>query len=868
MFRKFSFYISAAAAIIAAACTPDFAHAQIINPNPPSVAASAIAGTGLSQAGAVISVNYGVAAGTSMQGNTSAVPAWHTTNAITSSTNVGPLGMGTLTWSDTNIFGSWQTSANSFAQMVLQNSSNGATASTSYLVSNDVGTATTFYGEFGINSSGFTGTGSLNLPSATYLTATSGDLVLGTTTGNAFRVVVNGATSDNLAINGSGVLSGTSLANYEAALNHVQTVLNVAALRVTNCAAGLIYKTQGYYTVADQGDGIYVCDGTDTTSADNGGTVIAANNTFRFKLQYNGRFTTRQFGAKGDNTTDDTTTIQNFLVAVRIQSGLGVEGKWVKGTYKLTATETIGSQLYVTFDPSVVINFVPADPANTTLFTIAGQTDVTFIGNGATINGSQTTVSSTGSGIAFFIYGCDRVRIVGFNINTMATDGVTVTGDNTGSGPARNVILENLIVKGSARNGLSIISARNLLVLGGQFSGSTGSTSGPWAGIDIEPNPDSFSENINLVGVSTSGNQGAGIQITPSAMNNGANRMTVNITGGRSLNDGGLVATPTISKPAFLLANGGQPANIVYGQINVRGFAIDSPQGAGFGLQNWDGAFMPKVLIESMSVINPDYTLNAPTNIGRVGYLLYTSTAMAVTSQGNIVIKDSTAQDTRGTARMVAGFYATVDTGKNLSNIQILNPTSINYTASEKADVNTGFNTVAGGGTNFDVQYDIPSPTSVSGSASMGDYIGKRVVASSTLNFTLPLAANVPGSHQEFKAAPGVAGVSVIPSTGDTIQWYGFAASAAMVLDNGGYISLRSDGGTSWTVETISGRVRRAGTNAQGSIQFASTQPSNGSNGSAGDITFNIAPAIGQPRGWQCTAGTTTCTTWISMGNN
>lgn len=719
---------------------------------------------------------------------------------------------------------------------------------------------------YGVANSPFTG----NMSVGGTLTAGTFSPTNMTVSGTLTTSVQNasGTTTNSGATVLNGAVSGTGITTYEANLNHVQTVLNVAALNAINCVGGLYYRTQGYYTIGDQGDGTYVCDSSDTTTTTNGGTILAAANTFRLKLQYNGRFTSRQFGAKGDNTTDDTTSIQNFIIAARSQGGNSVEGKWVKGTYKLTAALTIGTNQYLVFDPGTVINFLPADPANTTLFTMAAQTNVNLIGNGATINGSQTTVSSTGSGDAFFIYGTKGVKISGFNINTMATDGVTVTGDNTGSGPATNVILENLIVNGSARNGLSIISARNLLVLGGQYSGSTGSVSGPWAGIDIEPNGDSFIDNVNLVGVSTSGNAGAGIQFTPSAMNNGGNRFSVNITGGRSTNDGGLPATPTVSRPAFYFTNGGAPAVAVPGEINVRGFMVDSPQGAGVGFNNWDGAFMPKVLIDGMMVINPDYTSNAASNYDRVGYQIYTKTAQAVTSQGNIIISNSTAQDTRGSPRMPWGFVAFVDTGKVLSDIQIINPRSINYAASEKADVSTQYTTVAGGGTNVDVFYSVPQATPLSGSTTIADYAGKRINVTASSAQTLPLAANAAGSHYEIKSV-GATGVSVVPQTGDTIQWYGWAVSGGLVLDSGGYVSLRSDGGTSWTVETISGQVRRSSTTRQGSIQFAATIPSSGSVGAVGDIAFNIVPAVGQPRGWQCSVGTaTTCTTWISMGNN
>ena len=130
----------------------------------------------------------------------------------------GILSTGTLTYTPSGLFLSAQQSANSYIQAVFQNSNAGTTASADVVVNNDLSTDSTYYGNFGMNSSGFTGSGSFNLPNATYLSATSGDLVLGTTTSNAIRFVLNGGTSDIatisgtlVSINGASVIGATSI---------------------------------------------------------------------------------------------------------------------------------------------------------------------------------------------------------------------------------------------------------------------------------------------------------------------------------------------------------------------------------------------------------------------------------------------------------------------------------------------------------------------------------------------------------------------------------------------------------------------------------------------------------------------------------
>jgi hypothetical protein len=123
--------------------------------------------------------------------------------SIASSASAGAYSYGSLAFSDSNIVASFASSVNGYNEMVLQNTSTGSAASTNFIVANGSGTASTFFGEFGMNSSGFTGSGSFNLPNAVYLDATSGDLALGTTTANAVHFVVNGSATDSITINGT-----------------------------------------------------------------------------------------------------------------------------------------------------------------------------------------------------------------------------------------------------------------------------------------------------------------------------------------------------------------------------------------------------------------------------------------------------------------------------------------------------------------------------------------------------------------------------------------------------------------------------------------------------------------------------------------
>lgn len=95
-----------------------------------------------------------------------------------------------------------------------------------------------------------------------------------------------------------------------------QVVPSIAALR-------LLLKTNpskqafvtGYYGQGDGGGGAYWLDITDTTSTDNGGTIIVAADGGRWKLQVLSFITAKQFGAKTDGTDNVTifANIQSWL---------------------------------------------------------------------------------------------------------------------------------------------------------------------------------------------------------------------------------------------------------------------------------------------------------------------------------------------------------------------------------------------------------------------------------------------------------------------------------------------------------------------------------------------------------------------------
>jgi parallel beta-helix repeat protein len=130
------------------------------------------------------------------------------------------------------------------------------------------------------------------------------------------QIVTTNVSSTDLSGTGGAALiglpDGSTLASaFLTNLNHV--VDSIALLRAVNHAFYARVFVTGYYAPHDGGGGPYQYDPDDTTSADNGGTIIVATDGARWKLSAYGAISLKQFGAKIDGTTDDSTAVASAI---------------------------------------------------------------------------------------------------------------------------------------------------------------------------------------------------------------------------------------------------------------------------------------------------------------------------------------------------------------------------------------------------------------------------------------------------------------------------------------------------------------------------------------------------------------------------
>ena len=162
-------------------------------------------GTIATQAANAVAITGGTINGTSIGATTRSSGDFTilSGNTVTSTTPV-------LGFNAANTIASFgTTTASSYNQLIIQNQSNTAGASTNYVVSNNLGTDSTYYGEFGMNSSTFSASTPIDfysLNNGIYYSGHDGDVSVGS--GNGFKTYLTFGTAGQSShvINASGAI--------------------------------------------------------------------------------------------------------------------------------------------------------------------------------------------------------------------------------------------------------------------------------------------------------------------------------------------------------------------------------------------------------------------------------------------------------------------------------------------------------------------------------------------------------------------------------------------------------------------------------------------------------------------------------------
>lgn len=156
------------------------------------------------------------------------------------------------------------------------------------------------------------------------------------------------------------------------------------------------------------------------------------------------------------------------------------------------------SGLNLVFEPGVLVLAKEGEfhGGGDSLFRAVDQSDITVTGYGATLRMRKRDYQSDAykraewrMGLSFS--GCQRIRIEGVRCESSGGDGIYI-GSSGKNRWCEDVVIRDVVCHDNHRQGISVISAVNLLIENCRFSDTSGTP--PEAGIDIEP--DSADERL------------------------------------------------------------------------------------------------------------------------------------------------------------------------------------------------------------------------------------------------------------------------------------------------------------------------------------------------------------------------------------
>lgn len=191
------------------------------------------------------------------------------------------------------------------------------------------------------------------------------------------------------------------------------------------------------------------------------------------------------YGVTGDGTTDDATA---FNLALQAAAGKVLWIPQQSGSYYLIGDNLlIESNTTIVCEPGVVIKTkASAFGTGDAIFYMNEVDNVCVHGNGAILQGLREGTGTSIISMGVKIAGSTNIRIYDLKCIDASGDGfyISAADDNT---PAfsKDVWLQNCVAQNCMRQGLSIISAKDLWVDNCRFADTNGKA--PSCGIDIEP---------------------------------------------------------------------------------------------------------------------------------------------------------------------------------------------------------------------------------------------------------------------------------------------------------------------------------------------------------------------------------------------
>jgi hypothetical protein len=262
----------------------------------------------------------------------------------------------------------------------------------------------------------------------------------------------------------------------------------------------------------------------------------------------------------------------------------------------------IPSKAHIILARGVVIQAAPGYTTYQRMINIVDSQDVEITGNGATIRMDPSDYTNGEYRHCIYIAGAQNVHLRGLHCDKAAGDGLYVAGsDNKPFSEA--IYLDNVTADGNRRQGLTVISAKDMWIRHSTFTHSHGVS--PQSGIDIEPErATDHIENVHIEDSETASNAGDGIRIAFDKLNSRSSPVSLFILRHLDRKPG---------RNGLYGSSENRGSGSVDGTVSINQFSSEDAALYGMVFSFWSSSG-PKVTVRSASVLNANRSRSTDDN--------------------------------------------------------------------------------------------------------------------------------------------------------------------------------------------------------------------------------------------------------------